>query len=77
MRSKVITSRRLYTQANQKNKGQLRRIFKTRDIILMDLQREDRRHDEELRQEAEKQKIKINVQYMAITIAIGVVFILC
>ena len=45
-----------------------------RHVLL--LERENRRHEDELKQFEEKQENKKYAQYMAITIAIGVVFII-
>lgn len=51
-------------------------LSKARDIALLDVDRENRKHAEELRQEEQKLNYKRNIQYMAITISIGVVFII-
>lgn len=53
----------------------LGKLSKARDIALLDVDRENRKHDEELREEAKKENNKRDVQYMAISIALCVIFI--
>lgn len=54
----------------------LRKLSEGRDIALLNVERENRKHAEELRQEVQRLNNKRNMQYMAITIAIGIVFII-
>ena len=48
---------------------------KASDIALLDVERENRRHEEELRQEVQKQNSKRDAQYMLITICLLFVFV--
>ncbi len=65
-----------YAKQFKKNKDSLSKLSGERDIALLGVIRENRKHDEELRQEMQKLNNKRNIQYMAITIAIAVIFIL-
>ncbi len=65
-----------YSKQAKQYSDSLGNLSKARDIALLDVERENRRHEDELRQLAEKQENKRSVQYMAITIAIGLVFII-
>ena len=51
-------------------------LSKDRDIALMDVARENRKHENELLEEARKQNNKRDIQYMVITIFISVVFVI-
>ena len=62
-------------QAKQYNDS-LAELSQARDIALLDIERENRQHAEELRQEQQRINNKRNMQYMAITIAIALIFIL-
>lgn len=53
----------------------LAKLSKARDIALLDVDRENRKHEDELRQEAQKENNKRDVQYMFISIAICIIFI--
>ena len=50
-------------------------MSKNKDIALLDVARETRKHEVELEQEAQLVKNRRNIQYMAITIAILIVFL--
>ena len=51
-------------------------LSKDRDIALLDVGRENRKHENELLEEARKQNNKRDIQYMVITIFISVVFVI-
>lgn len=53
----------------------LEKLSKARDIALLDVDRENRRHEEELRQQIQKQNSKRDAQYMLITICLLIVFV--
>jgi tetratricopeptide (TPR) repeat protein len=63
-----------YSKQAKKYNDSLAELSKARDLALLDVERENRKHAEELRQEQQKKTNKRNIQYMAITIAIGVIF---
>lgn len=52
----------------------LRKLSEGRDIALLNVERENRKHAEESRQAAQKLVNKRNIQYFAITIAIAAIF---
>jgi tetratricopeptide (TPR) repeat protein len=65
-----------FSKQAKKYNDSLAELSQARDIALLDIERENRKHAEELRQEEQRINNKRNIQYMAITIAIGVIFIL-
>jgi hypothetical protein len=54
----------------------LRNLSKGSDIALLEVDREYRQHEEELRQVAQRQNSKRNIQYMAISIVIVTIFVI-
>lgn len=58
-----------------KSKDSLQALSKESDIALLGVTREKAEHEEQLRQHAEQLANKRDLQYMAITIAISVIFI--
>ncbi|MBA2250726.1 MAG: tetratricopeptide repeat protein [Chitinophagaceae bacterium] len=56
-------------------KDTLLQLSKDKDIALLGVDRENRKHDEEVLQEEERSKNQRNIQYMFITIAISIVFL--
>ena len=50
-------------------------LSRNKDIALLEVARETRKHEEELLQEEQRLKNERNIQYMAITIAISIVFL--
>ena len=65
----------MYSKNAKENKDSLDKLSKARDIALLDVDRETRRHEDELRREEEKLYDKRYLQYMLITIVIVIVFI--
>ncbi|HEV8080105.1 MAG TPA: hypothetical protein VGP43_05295 [Chitinophagaceae bacterium] len=65
-----------YSQQAKQYNNTLGQLSKERDIALLDVERENKKHEEEVRQEQQLVKNKRNIQYMAITIAIAVIFII-
>lgn len=64
-----------YSKQSIKYKDSLRSLSKERDIALLGVEREKRKHEEELRQQVQQLNNKRNIQYMAISIAICIIFI--
>ncbi|HUS02676.1 MAG TPA: hypothetical protein VMY77_13150 [Chitinophagaceae bacterium] len=64
-----------YAMLSKKYSDSLETLSKARDIALLDIERENRRHEDELRQLAIKQNSKRDVQYMLITISLLIVFV--
>jgi tetratricopeptide (TPR) repeat protein len=64
-----------YAMLSKKYTDSLDKLSKGRDIALLDIEREDRRHADELRQLAQKQSSKRDAQYMLITISLLIVFV--
>jgi tetratricopeptide (TPR) repeat protein len=65
-----------YARQATNYRDSLSNLSKERDIALLDVDREKRRHEAELIAENERQVRSRNLQYIAITIAITAVFIL-
>jgi len=66
----------IYTKQSKQYHDSLRKLSEGRDIALLNVERENRKHAEEVREAELRMQNKKNMQYMAITIAIGAVFIL-
>ncbi len=66
----------IYSKQAKQYSDSLDNLSKARDIALLDVERENRRHQDELNEIQAKQENKKYVQYMIITIAIGIVFII-
>lgn len=66
----------IYSKQAKQYKDSLNKLAEGRDIALLNVERENRKHAEEVRREEQRITTKRNIQYMAITIAIGVVFII-
>ncbi len=64
----------IYSKQAIQYQDSLRKLSEGRDIALLNVERENRKHAEESRQETQRLINKRNIQYMAITIAIAVVF---
>lgn len=64
-----------YLAQSKKYEDSLGQLSKARDIALLDVERENRKHEDELRLETLKENRKRDVQYMAISIAICVIFV--
>jgi tetratricopeptide (TPR) repeat protein len=64
-----------YSKQSIEYREKLRNLSKERDIALLGVDREKRKHDEDQRQEELRLNSKRNIQYMAISIAICVVFV--
>lgn len=79
--SKIYAERGDYKQAFEyaaqyrKVSDSLTQISNKRDIALLDVERENRKHDEELMQEEEHLNNKRDAQYMLITIFISIIFV--
>lgn len=69
-----FTQAYLFSKKSIQYQDSLRKLLEGRDIALLNVERENRKHAEESRQAAEKLANKRNIQYMAITIAIAVIF---
>ena len=66
----------IFSKQAIKYKDSLKNLSKERDIAFLGVDREKRKHEEELLQEEKRLNNKRNIQYMAITIAIAVVFLI-
>jgi tetratricopeptide (TPR) repeat protein len=64
----------IYSKQATQYQDSLRKLSEGRDIALLNVERENRKHAEEVSQEQRRLNNKRNIQYMAITIAIGVIF---
>lgn len=64
-----------YTLQGKTFSDSLSKLSKARDIAFLDVDRENRKHEDELRQEAQKENSKRDLQYMFISIAICVIFV--
>lgn len=64
-----------YKTIATKTQDSLTQLSKNKDIALLEVARETRKHEVEIEQEAEHLKNVQNLQYMAITISISVVFL--
>jgi ABC-type multidrug transport system fused ATPase/permease subunit len=64
-----------FSKQAKKFKDSLNNLSKGRDIALLGVERENKKHEEELRQENQRLNNKRNVQYMAISIAICIIFL--
>lgn len=65
----------VYSKQSIQYKDSLRSLSKERDIALLGVDREKRKHEEEMRQEEQRLNNKRNIQYLAISIAICVIFV--
>jgi len=65
----------LFSKQSIEYKENLRSLSKEKDIALMGVDREKRKHEDDLMEEEKRVNSKRNIQYMAITIAIGIVFL--
>lgn len=65
----------LYSQKTSILKDSLQKLSNARDIALVEVSNEKKNHDRELERIAERQLTKRNLQYMAITIAITLIFL--
>lgn len=65
----------LYSKQAKQYTDSLDKLSKARDIALLDVDRENRKHEDELRQEAQRQNSKRDAQYMLISIFISVIFV--
>ena len=64
----------IYSMQARGYNDSLRKLSKARDIALLDVDRENRKHEDELRQEAQRQNNKRDAQYMLITVSLTVLF---
>jgi tetratricopeptide (TPR) repeat protein len=64
-----------YSQKTSILKDSLQKLSNTRDFALIEVSNEKKNHDRELEKVAEQQLTKRNLQYMAITIAITLIFL--
>lgn len=67
---------RLYSNLYHKHKDSLQKLGEEKDLLQMELADEQQRQERIKREEAEALRKKHNVQYMGITIAIAIVFLL-
>ena len=65
----------VYSKLSIEYKENLRNLSKERDIALQGVDREKRKHEDDLRQEEKQLNNKRDIQYMAISIAICVIFV--
>ena len=65
----------IYSQKTSTLKDSLQKLSNIRDIALIEVSNEKKNHDRELERIAEQQLTKRNLQYMAITIAITLIFL--
>ncbi|MGE5106017.1 MAG: tetratricopeptide repeat protein, partial [Sphingobacteriales bacterium] len=65
-----------YSQQGTILKDSLQKLFNQRDIALIEVNNEKKRHEKELELLAHKKLVKRNLQYMAITVLITVLFAL-
>jgi tetratricopeptide (TPR) repeat protein len=65
-----------YSQQGAVLKDSLQKLANQKDIALIELNNEEKRHDKELQSIAAHKLVKRNLQYMAITISITVFFFL-
>jgi tetratricopeptide (TPR) repeat protein len=63
-----------FSKQSKQFQDSLRKLSEGRDIALLNVERENRKHEEEVRQEQQKLNNKRNLQYMLITIAIAIIF---
>jgi tetratricopeptide (TPR) repeat protein len=66
----------IYTKEADSNRELLRNFSKEKDIALLMVDRENRKHEQELLLQQKKENIHKNVQFMAITIVLVIVFFL-
>lgn len=66
----------MYSKQSKQYQDSLNKLSEGRDIALLNVERENRKHAEEVREAEQKIQNKKNIQYIAITIAIGIIFIL-
>jgi len=64
----------IYSKQATEYQNSLRKLSEGRDIAILNVERENRKHAEELKQEEQRLHSKRNLQYMAITILIAVIF---
>ena len=65
-----------YAKQAKVYRDSLGKLSKARDIALLDVERENRKHENELQQETQKQNNKRDAQYMLITIFLAVIFVI-
>jgi tetratricopeptide (TPR) repeat protein len=65
----------LYSKQSIEYKDSLSSLSKGRDLALLDVERETSKHQQELKEEEQHLKRKRDIQYMAITIAISIIFL--
>lgn len=66
----------IYSQKTSMLKDSLQKLSNIRDIALIEVSNEKKNHDRELEQIAQEHLTRRNLQYMAITIAITIIFLL-
>ncbi|MGN6530223.1 MAG: tetratricopeptide repeat protein [Ginsengibacter sp.] len=66
----------IYTKKADSNRELLRKFSKEKDIALMMVDRENRKHEQELLLQKKKENIHKNIQFMAITVVLVIVFFL-
>jgi tetratricopeptide (TPR) repeat protein len=66
----------IYSEKTSLLKDSLQKLSNIRDIALIEVSNEKKNHDRELERIAQQQITKRNLQYMAITVAITVIFLL-
>ena len=64
----------LYSKQSTIYKDSLKTLSKDKDIALMKVDREKRRHEQDILQQEKLENSKRNIQYMAITIVLVIVF---
>lgn len=64
----------IYSKQSVVYKDSLREFSKENDIALLGVERENRKHQQEMLQEQQQNDASRNIQYMAITIAIVIIF---
>ena len=64
-----------YAMQSKKYTDSLEKLSRARDIALLDVERENRRHEDEVRQLAQEQRSSRDAQYMLITISLSIVFV--
>lgn len=64
-----------YSKMSTMYQDSLRSLSKERDIALLGVEREKRKHEQELQEEERRLNNRLNIQYLAISIAICIIFI--
>jgi tetratricopeptide (TPR) repeat protein len=65
----------IYARKKELLKDSLQKLSTQRDIAMVEVNNEKKKHEKELEALAQKKRVKRNLQYMAITIAITLLFI--